>query len=132
MPPFLSLLGSAARTATGNGDAIDLTQLVGDSRGGSQLPPQLLLQADVTAVSGTTPSITFVVEDSLDGGVTWNTIGTFAAMTTVSKQVIQITISGVAQAAGFRWPFNPKRVRVRWTVSGTTPSLTCRVIGVIL
>lgn len=129
--PFLTLVPSVARTAAGNGDSFDLTQFV-DGNGRGSFPMQLLLQADVTAVAGTSPSITFLVEDSLDGGVTWNTIGTFTAMTTVSKQVIQISISGVAQSAGFRWPFNPKRVRVRWTVSGTTPSLTSTVKAVVI
>lgn len=127
--PFVTLAPSMARTATGNGEPFDLSQLASDRD--SSLPPMMVIQAEVTAVSGTTPSITFLVEDSIDG-VNWNTIATFVAITTVSRLVVQCAISGVAQAAGFRWPFNPKRVRVRWTVSGTTPSLTSNVKAKVL
>lgn len=125
--PFITLIPSVARTATGTGEAFDLSKIANGPR---TFPPQLLVQAEVTALSGTTPSITFLVEDSIDG-VNWSTIGTFTAITTVTRQVIQIAISGVAQAAGFRWPFNPARVRVRWTISGTTPNLTSNVKAVV-
>lgn len=125
--PFATLLPAAARTAAGTGEAFDLTPLAR-----SQFPPQLLVQLDVTAISGTaTPTINMLVEDSVDG-VNWNTVGTFAAATTVAKQVIAVALSGVAQAAGFRWPFNPRRVRCRWTTSGTNPSLTCNVKAAVI
>lgn len=126
--PFVTLLASAARTVTGNYE-FDLMQFA--KNGQSVFPPQLLVQSDVTVVSGTTPSMTVLVQDSLDG-VTWNTVGTFAAQTAASKLVIQIAISGVAQAAGFRWPFNPRRMRLLWTITGTTPSFTFSVKAAIL
>lgn len=129
---FVTLAPLIARTVSGVGEAFDLTKFLDEGRS-SLLPMQLLVQAEVTVVSGTaTPSITFTLEDSLDGGVTWRTIGTFTAITTVSQQRIQIAISGVAQAAGFAWPFNAKKVRVRWAVAGTNPSLTSSVKVVIL
>ncbi len=122
------LAPSVARTASGNGDALDLTQF--SDRG--SFPPMLLVQADVTAITGTaTPTITFLVEDGIDG-VNWNTVGTFAAITTVSRLTIAIGIRGDAYPAGFRWPFNPRRVRCRWTISGTNPSLTSNVKAIIL
>lgn len=131
MPPsFIALAPSIARTASGNGDAMDLLTISGLPAG---QPRQLLVQSDVTAVSGSaTPTVTVVIEDSIDGGVTWNTIGTFAAQTTVSRLVIAIGQRGDAYPAGFRWPFNPRRVRVRWTISGTTPSLTFSVKAVLI
>lgn len=60
-PPlqFVTLASSVARTATGNGDSIDLTKMVDGIRIG--VWPMMLLQADVTAVSGTTPSLTSTV-----------------------------------------------------------------------
>lgn len=128
-PQFLTLAPAVARTATGNGDALDLLAL---GQWHCDRTPQLLVQSNITGVSGTTPSITFLVQDSIDGGVTWNTIGTFVAQTAANRQVIQITLSGVAQSAGFRWPFNARRVRVTWTVSGTTPSLTGGVTAVLV
>ena len=128
--PFITLLGSIARTATGVGDAIDLTQFDPNIKDGA--PPMLRVQSDVTAVSGTTPSLTMLIQDSVDGGVNWNTIGTFTAQTAVNRQVIQIAISGVAQSAGFAWPFNYRKIRCSWTISGTTPSITSSVKCVIL
>lgn len=127
--PFITLLGSLARTATGVSDSIDLTQLDPNIREGA--PPMLRVQSDVTAVSGTTPSLTMLIQDSVDN-VNWNTIGTFTAQTAVNRQVIQIAISGVAQAAGFAWPFNYRKIRCSWTISGTNPSITSSVKAVIL
>jgi hypothetical protein len=63
------------------------------------------------APTGTTPSLTVLLEDSLDG-TTWNTIGTFTAVTAINRQVINVTT-----------PFSDQ-VRASWTVSGTTPSFT--------
>jgi hypothetical protein len=72
------------------------------------------VQFDVTAVSGTTPSITFALEDTLDG-TNWNTLTpnpAITAITTAARQVVDYTT-----------PFTD-RVRIRWTVSGTTPNFT--------
>lgn len=103
----LDLAGSAARTVTGAGaTAIANT---GDAEA-------LRVQLNVTAVTGTTPSLTVLVEDSLDG-TNWNTIGSFTAKTAVGREVINITT-----------PFADK-VRVSWTISGTTPSFTFVVDG---
>lgn len=76
----------------------------------------LRLELAVTAVSGTTPSMTVVVEDTLDG-VNWNTLGTFTAVTAAGEQVLN-----VAQ------PF-ADQLRVRWTITGTTPSFTFSVFA---
>ena len=76
---------------------------------------QLRAQLDVTAVTGTTPSMTVLLEDTLDG-TNWNTIGTFAAKTAAGREVITVVT-----------PY-ADRVRARWTVTGTTPSFTFSVI----
>lgn len=76
----------------------------------------LRVQLDVTAVSGTSPSLTVFIEDTLDG-TNWNTIGTFAAKTAVGREVINITT-----------PFS-NRIRARWTISGTSPSFTFSVVS---
>lgn len=75
----------------------------------------LRVQLDVTAASGTSPSLAVVVEDTLDG-TNWNMLGSFAAKTAAGREVINVTT-----------PF-AKRLRVRWTVTGTTPSFTFSVI----
>jgi hypothetical protein len=76
---------------------------------------------NVTAASGTTPTLDVVLEDSVDG-VTWTTVN-------VADPVIQKT--GVAvQAVNVESPF-ADRLRVRWTVGGTTPSFTFAVVLVV-
>jgi hypothetical protein len=74
----------------------------------------LRVQLNVTAASGTTPTLDVVLEDSLDGQ-NWNTVGTFAQKTGVAREVINVTT-----------PF-ANRVRARATVAGTTPSFTYAV-----
>jgi len=76
----------------------------------------LRVQLDVTAVSGTSPTLDVVIEDTLDG-VNWNTVGTFAQKTAVGREVINITT-----------PF-ADRVRCRFTIGGTSPSFTFSVVA---
>lgn len=101
-----TLVASAARTASGNSGATE-----------GWNASSLRVQLDVTAVSGTTPSLTVLVEDSLDG-TNWNTVGTFAAKTAVAREVINVTA-----------PF-ADRLRVSWSVIGTaSPSFTFAVVA---
>jgi hypothetical protein len=131
----MTLLPSGARTAAGNGDLLDLSQFERADRTDEiqfLMPPMLRAQLDVTAVSGTaTPTLTMLIEDSVDG-VNYNTVGTFANATAVSRTVINIGIRGDANPAGFAWPFNHRKIRVRWTMTGNTPSFTCSVKGQLL
>jgi hypothetical protein len=121
-PPFLTLAPSAARTAAGNGDALDLTAL---SQWTQPRPLALVVQSDVTAASGTSPSLTVIIEDSVDGGVNWNTVVSFTAQTTVNRAVQRLGLTAA------NWPFNPRRVRARWTITGTTPNFTFSVKAVL-
>lgn len=95
---------SAARTASGPGATLD----------GCGTFSKLRVQLDVTAASGTTPTLDVVIEDSFDG-VAWNTVATFAQKTAAAREALNITS-----------PFTD-RVRARWTVGGTTPSFTFSV-----
>lgn len=104
-----TMLASAARTA--NGD----TGVVAFGAGGAP-SGNLRIQLDVTAASGTSPTLNVVVEDTLDG-TNWNTVGTFAQRTAAGREVVNITT-----------PF-ADRLRVRWTVGGTTPSFTFSVVA---
>lgn len=103
-----TLVASAARTATGNSGV-----LAGDYGPSNTLRIQL----DVTAASGTSPTLDVVVEDTLDG-TNFNTIATFAQKTAAGREVVNVTV-----------PF-AKRLRVRWTIGGTTPSFTFSVVAV--
>lgn len=93
-------VASAARTASGS------TALTGLGPAES-----LRVQLNVTAASGTSPTLNVVVEDTLDG-TNYNTIGTFAQRVAAGREVINITT-----------PFADLG-RVSWTIGGTTPSFT--------
>lgn len=104
----VDLLASAARTASGSTAAI----------AGFGDRTTLRAQVDVTAAAGTTPTLDVVIEDTLDG-TNWNVVGTFTQKTAAGREVINITA-----------PF-ADRLRVRWTVAGTTPSFTFSVLGYV-
>lgn len=98
------IVASAARTASGNSATL-----------ADYGPAQTLrAQLNVTAASGTVPTLDVLIEDTLDG-TNWNTIGTFAQKTAAGREVINIST-----------PF-ADRLRVRWTIGGTTPSFTFAV-----
>ena len=93
---------SAARTTSGNSGYL-------------QTPPGsgLSVMVNVTAVSGTTPSMLLTVEWTNDGinFASADPADTFTAITTAVNKVARFTQKGVGY-------------RVVWTVTGTTPSLT--------
>jgi hypothetical protein len=126
--PFVTLVPSAARTAGGNGEVFDLTGMFP----GASNPPTLRVQSDVAAASGTNPTLTVIIEDSVDGGVTWNAVITFTAQTAVNRAVNNAGPRGDAYPAGFAWPFNPRRARARYTIGGTNPSFTFSVKAILL
>lgn len=99
------LAASAARTTTGNGTAVT---------GWSRSAGAAVVKLDVTAASGTTPSLTVTVQDSPDGS-TWTTRDTFAAKTTTGNETRSLP-GGLAP-----------NVRASWTITGTTPSFTFSV-----
>ncbi len=110
MARLFTAVASAARTTTGS-------QTFGtqDSSGKA-----LRIQLDVTAASGTTPTLDVVIEDTLDG-TNWNTVGTaFTQKTAAGREVKDIT--GLFHG----------QMRVRWTIGGTTPSFTFSVKGVFV
>ena len=77
----------------------------------------LRAQLDVTAATG---NLQVFIEDTLDG-VTWNPLISFAAKTAVGREVLSYT-----------GPF-ADRIRVRYEITGTTPSFefSVRVVSQI-
>ena len=73
----VTLLASAARTTTASGTAVT----------GFAAARQLVLQLQVTAASGTAPTLDLVVQDTTDG-TNYNTIATFTQKTTYSTENI--------------------------------------------
>lgn len=98
------MVASAARTTNGNSGPLP----------GYGALQDLVVQVDASAVSGTSPSLTVLVEDTVDG-TNYNTVQAFTAITAVGRQVQRITV-----------PFTDT-LRVSWTITGTTPSFTFSV-----
>lgn len=101
MTAAITAVASAARTVSGNSGALS----------GFGDWSKFRAQLNVTAASGTTPTLDVVIEDSFDG-TTWNTVATFTQKTAAAVEAVNVTGLFTDQ------------VRVRWTVAGTTPSFT--------
>ena len=100
-----TVLGSTTATATAQSPAVPSGQY-----------NTLRLTLNVTAASGTTPSMTVTIETSSTGSGGWTSVGAFAAATAVSTQ--QKVFSGL-----------DRFVRANYAISGTTPSFTFSVTG---
>lgn len=93
-------VASAARTVSGTGASFQTVST--DS---------LEATLSVSAASGTSPTLDVVLETSIDGGVTWDTVGAFTQQTAVGSDGHVFGPLGDLS----RW---------RWTIGGTTPSFT--------
>ncbi len=81
---------------------------------------ELLVAANVTAVAGTTPTLTLAL-DSLGADGVWYTLWTSTAVTAVGQTVAHLGV-GAATNVAFG-----ATVRLRWTIGGATPSFTFSV-----
>jgi len=126
------LAASAARTATGNSAAFEINTT------------RLMLGVDVTAASGTSPQLDLWLQGSDDGGTTWydlvcdqvlKTAGSAAVSGTVALNVRDVVDAKVSTAAesfmGLYSDLATDTVRVRWVISGATPSFTFRVASTV-
>lgn len=101
-----TVLASAARTTTANGGIIT----------GWGAAKTIRAQLQVTAASGSTPTLDVLIEDTLDG-TNFNTIGSFTQATGTTREVINIT--GLFS----------DRVRISWTITGGSANFTFSVIS---
>lgn len=116
----LVLKASAAETASTNGGAVDT-----GFDGGS-----LYVQVDITAASGTTPTLLVGVQGSQDG-TNWVTLGSIGLNGYVHGTAVTAPTNFTTTAAGQRAVFpRPQFVRYTSTISGTTPSFTYKVTAV--
>lgn len=99
----VAFVASAARTTTGNSGAIACEKGL-----------NLNLLVEVTASSGTTPTLDFTIEWSMDG----TNFGALQA----PESFTQITAATVRRLQQF--PIKAPFFRLVWTVAGTTPSFT--------
>ena len=103
-----TLLSSAARTASGTSDQYHAPGVTA-----------LVIEINVTAASGTTPTLDVDLEDSFDG-TTWNKVSDVNAanITTTGVTIKRLNLVDTPSTG---------RLRVGYTVGGTTPSFTFTV-----
>lgn len=95
------LLASAARTSDGQSAAV-----------ACDWAHELLVMVDVTAVSGTSPTLDVDIEVSPDGGTTWFVAASFTQWNnTTGKKLLALTTCG-------------SLFRVAYKLGGTSPSFT--------
>lgn len=73
------------------------------------------LLLNVTAASGTTPTLNVTMQTSSDNA-TWRSLGTFAQKTAAGSE--RLSFNGL-----------DKFVRASWVIAGTTPSFTFSISG---
>ncbi len=103
-----TLQASAAQTASNNSSAVSVGHL-----------RELLVFLNVSAASGTNPTLSAKVQTSDDGGTTWYDLpsGAFTQATGSTSQVLAFTAFG-------------DTIRVSSTIGGTSPSFTYKVTAV--
>lgn len=100
----VTLVAPGTRTAGGSGSGV----AVGEAA-------TLRVDCAVTAVAGTTPSLTVVLEHSPDN-TTWSQHSSFTVVTATG---VQRKVAGGLD----------RYIRCSWTITGTTPSATFSVAG---
>ena len=106
------LLPTTTITATGSGPA----------KTGFAAARLLRMHAICTAMGGTSPSYTFALQDSLDG-TNFVQLAAATALTANGTAVLTYAEVQAATAQAFA-----DRIRVSYTVSGTSPTASCRVL----
>lgn len=133
LPLTSTLLGLATVTTSGTSGVLTLPLASG-----------YRFVVQMQTVSGTTPTLQVLVATSFDAGASYNEILSFAQVTTsgigrqmqfrpylgVGDQITQgfaTALLGTADIASneivVNGPINPQFVKLRWVVSGTTPSI---------
>jgi hypothetical protein len=87
----------------------------------------LHLTIDVTAITGTTPTITVTVQGKDVASGKYYTILASAAISTVSTTVLRVYPGLTAAANLVASDIMPKTWRISYTIAGTTPSVTATI-----
>lgn len=108
---------SGARTVSGTG-----TTIINYNATGAKF------WLNVTAASGTTPTLVWKVQWSPDGGTTWVDLDATnlatTSITTTGTAVLSVYPGMVAAANSVANNILPRHWRSAWTIGGTTPSFT--------
>lgn len=115
----VSIEASSAKTATGN-SAAAITNASGNG---------VLLFLNITAVSGTTPTLDLKVQVQDPVSSLWFDVpGASFAQRTATGTGILCIMPGVVEAANSKVSYPlPRTYRLAWTIGGTTPSFTFSV-----
>ena len=124
----VTLVASAAKTATGNSGALTLP--TGDL---------YTFLVSVTAVTGTSPTMDIVFQNTPDDGTTWVNMPLRTSQITAARaEYFSIPQTGIAFAADSsvtaatggilseNYVFS-RKIRILWTIGGTSPSFTTAV-----
>lgn len=126
-----TLVASAARTASGNSGAITLSDGPFDD---------IIIEVDVTAASGTTPTLDIYVQETLDG-TNYVDVAHFTQITAALTNKARVALKrgnlsdaikeGIGDATvaanTLGLPLMTDKGRVKWVIGGTTPSFTFSV-----
>jgi hypothetical protein len=135
-PQTTTLLAQTTLTTTGTSAALTMP-----------LASSYRLMFEVQTVSGTTPTLVVIVATSFNGGATYDEILSTTTMNTsgggqqllvrpylgigdaATAQSMTLLGTGADLAAGVtnNGPINPQFIKLRWVLSGTTPSLALTV-----
>lgn len=106
----------ASAAATANGNTADFVNNQPQGLG------QFII--DVTAVSGTTPVLTIFIEGQDPASQKYFPLIQSAAINATGTTVLNVAPGITAVANSYIGTFVPLVYRVRWTITGTTPSFT--------
>lgn len=124
-PGVMTFQSSVTKTATFTGATVEIP-----------LADSYLFILDVTAASGTTPTLDAAIQSSVDGGTTFYTVARFAQVTAVSTRKLQLQpMLGRGEAGSESAVSNTggalagnviltKKIRTVWTIGGANPSFT--------
>ncbi len=99
----MKILESLTRSTSGSSNTVQ-------AAGGESLRCQL----NVTAASGTSPTLTVIIEDTIDN-TNFNTIATFTQRTAPGREILNVTT-----------PF-AENLRVSWSITGASASFVFAV-----
>lgn len=111
-----ALVTLAASAASGNSG--DLTNL--DARG-------LHLGINITALTGTTPTLTVIIEGKDTASGQYYTLLTSTALAAVAFTLLSVYPGITASANIAASQVLPRTYRIRYTIAGTTPAVTATI-----
>lgn len=111
-----TILALAAAAANGNTAGLDNPFWTG-----------LQLGVNITAITGTTPTLTVFIDGYDDASDTWYALLTSAALSATGFTLLTVYPAATAVANVSASQVLPKTWRVRYAIAGTTPAVTATI-----